>query len=221
MHPKRLVPIFLAASLLLLSGCTAAGPIRIASAQKSATPIAIYPPGQIACQATMELEVADADAAAAQAASLTGNFGGYVGDSSVWFYNGQKFASLILVVPGYNFEGLYSALTGLGKLSAEKTLGLTRSTKGKYGYTQYCSISLTLKQPATAFPPPPAPGWDPLQTLQRAFAVFLSIFGFILDILIWVLVVGGPFILIGLAVWWFVRRRRKSTHSLNEKVDSA
>jgi hypothetical protein len=54
------------------------------------------------------------------------------------------------------------------------------------------------------------PAWRPARTLQQAFSVFLSIFGFLTDILIWVVVVVGPFLLIGLGIGLIIRKRRAS-----------
>jgi hypothetical protein len=50
---------------------------------------------------------------------------------------------------------------------------------------------------------------QPLVTLAKAWDVFLYIFGFILDVLIWVTVVGGPFLLIGWIVLKLIRRRQR------------
>jgi membrane protein required for beta-lactamase induction len=44
--------------------------------------------------------------------------------------------------------------------------------------------------------------------LADAWGVFTAIFGFILDVLIWVIVVIGPFALMGWALSAWIRRRR-------------
>jgi hypothetical protein len=45
--------------------------------------------------------------------------------------------------------------------------------------------------------------------LRRAWQVTASIFTFLLDGLIWIGVVAGPFVLIGLGILFLVRRARR------------
>jgi hypothetical protein len=197
---------------LLVAGCAGAlSPLQIA-AHPRPTPIAVYPPyPDVVYRAVIELIVSDVDYSAERAAQLAYDHGGYLSSSTVWYSNGQKFITSELAVPGYNFESLRAALIALGQLDGEKTIGQELDPTHYDGYTKYANVTLHLKSAGYKFPPVTSSGWDPLRTLQRAFDVFLTIFGFIVDILIWIVVVAGPFILIGLAGWWLFRRIARST----------
>ncbi|MBN2550223.1 MAG: hypothetical protein JXB15_13755 [Anaerolineales bacterium] len=60
------------------------------------------------------------------------------------------------------------------------------------------------------FPDLPGIGWNPGRTLRSALGVFLSIFGFLADIIIWLLVVVGPFVLLGWGGMKLARRLRRN-----------
>jgi hypothetical protein len=47
-----------------------------------------------------------------------------------------------------------------------------------------------------------------LTTFRAAFSVFAALFTYLVDILIWLTVVGGPFVLMGLGLRALVRRWR-------------
>jgi hypothetical protein len=90
-------------------------------------------------------------------------------------------------------------------------------------YPRYSQITLQLR-PAALFhlPSPTAPPFlHPVQTFRRAFVVFLSIFGFLLDILIWIVVVAGPFLLIALGMGAVIRKRRRVKASSPKSEDHA
>jgi hypothetical protein len=70
----------------------------------------------------------------------------------------------------------------------------------------YSTITLKLVSNRRGLPITTRSGWDPRVTFAKAYRVFLSIFGFIMDILIWLLVVAGPFLLVAWIVWWLFRR---------------
>jgi hypothetical protein len=61
-----------------------------------------------------------------------------------------------------------------------------------------------------SLPPIDTSGWRPLNTAENAFQVFLTIFGFLADIVIWILIVGGPFFVIYLLIRVALRRLRRS-----------
>ena len=51
--------------------------------------------------------------------------------------------------------------------------------------------------------------WDPAVTFRTAFGVFLRIFQLLVDALIWIVVVAGPFVLMGVGLVVVLRRVRE------------
>jgi hypothetical protein len=195
----------------LLTGCaTAASPVTVASFPLL-TPIAKYPPDSILYRTYIEILVSDVDRAAEMAAYRASSNQGYLVSSDSWYTDGRKVISMELVVPTYNFENLRRDLLGLGQVVNESLSGQPANPPPHDNPVGYSQITLQLR-PADYYIPPPAnpQAWHPIRTLQRAFSVFLSIFGFLTDILIWVVVVAGPFLLIGLGIGLAIRKRRAS-----------
>lgn len=217
MNPRKFIIPLLVAAALLLSSCGAiAGAKQIASSPRQA-PIAVYP-GQlnIVYSGYMELQVADVDGATTQAARLADSYGGYFTGSQAWYVDGRKVASVSLAVPTANFDGLCQAVRGLGVLINETIDSRPSDPPAQYN-SPYSSLTVQLHPGDSSpiyipEPVPPSSDWDPLRTLRHAFAVFVSIFGFLADIVIWVVVVAGPFLVLGgIAVLVIRRMRRKAS----------
>lgn len=51
--------------------------------------------------------------------------------------------------------------------------------------------------------------WDPAVTFRAAFGVFLRVFQLLVDALIWIVVVAGPFVLMGVGLVVILRRVRE------------
>jgi hypothetical protein len=193
---------------VLLGACSA--PVQIAAYPKT-TPIARFPipPGE-APHAYIEVQVTSVDRAEEHAIRLAAAQGGYLSDSQSWYVSGQKAASLDLAVPPANFERLCSALLGLGDVISQTCPSWPAPAYYRDYPAPYAVITVQLRPIPPAWPPHSEPaGWNPLRTLQRAFGVFMTIFSFLIDILIWVLVVVGPFVLLGLGAWAVVRRMQR------------
>ncbi len=212
-RPRLLWFWFLA--LLMLAACSGSTPRMIASyPSNSSQPPAYRPPvpiapAQIVYNADIDLAVGDVEAASSQAESLAWRYGGYLDSSETWYQDGKRYATLVLAVPVSNYDGLHSALLGLGTLKSERVTG-DLVDYGSGGYPNYSHISLHLQPDGVSLPSLPATGWDPLGTLKSAFAVFVTIFGFLVDILIWILVVAGPFVLIGWIAIALYRRSKRA-----------
>ncbi len=202
--------------IFVLTGCaTSAAPVQIASFP-SLTPIAKYPPDSIVYRTFIEILVSDVDRAAQTAVYRASVYKGYLVSSNSWYTDGCKITSLELAVPTYYFENLRGDLVDLGQVINEDLSGRPANPPPYDGPAEYSQITLQLRQAGYAIPPIQPPdwkpsGWDPVRTLHQAFAVFLSIFGFLTDILIWIVVVAGPFLLIGLGIGVIIRRRRRSS----------
>jgi hypothetical protein len=197
--------------VFLLTGCAAStGPVQVASFPL-VTPIAKYPPDPILYRTYIEVLVSDVDRAAETASYRATVNNGYLVSSDSWYADGRKVISIELAVPTYNFENLRRDLHSLGQVISESLSGQPVYPP-PYDYSgEYSQITLQLR-PSGYYVPPPVmpPAWRPARTLQKAFSVFLSIFGFLTDILIWVVVVAGPFLLIGLGIGLIIRKRRTS-----------
>jgi hypothetical protein len=199
---------------LILSGCSAlAAPKQIAAYPRT-TPVPIYPGTTVVVyHAYLELKVWDVEQAANRATQMTYDNGGYLSSSQSWYVDGRKVTTLELAVPTFNFDSLRRTLLSLGDLISENISGELVDPHEYYGYTQYSQITLQLRPDGINLPPVEPPStWRPLNTLQNAFSVTSAIFGFLFDILIWVIVVGGPFLLIALGIRWAIRHSRP-THS--------
>jgi hypothetical protein len=206
------LPILLSAILaLLVSACSGVAPKQIAAAPRI-TPIARFPGSeQIVYHAYMELQVAGVDAAAERAARLAERYGGYYTGGQSWYVDGRKLTTIELAVPTPNFDRLRQSILELGVLLNETVSSRPVQPPPPSG-SQFSSITLHLRPDEADWIPAAPPdfhstGWNPAETFRRAFGVFLSIFGFLADVLIWIVVVAGPFILIALLIWRLLRRR--------------
>lgn len=205
-----------------LAGCTpAAGEPKVVAALETRQ-IAVYPApippverSVTVYNLTLEMEVDNVQAASSEASRLNANYGGYLVNSQNWVENGRSVVFLEFAVPDWQSARLHTALLQLGSVTAENF--------ATYSYDcAYCQpfahISLYLRSRARPLPPLPAAGWDPRRTLQAATAVFIRIFGFLADVLIWLVVVGSPFVLAGWGIYALVRRlRSRSSRSGEQK----
>ena len=71
----------------------------------------------------------------------------------------------------------------------------------------------------------PGPPWNPGETLQASADVLESLFKGVVDVLIWVIVIAGPFALVALIIFlivrWLYKRSRMTTQTeaVSEEVD--
>jgi hypothetical protein len=200
---KILFTILIGGFIIIFSACASESPKQVAAAPKN-SPIAVFP-NQIAIvyQGNMELKVADVDSASIQLERMAGKYGGYLAGTQSWWIDGRKITILELFVPTANFESLCNAVRGLGSLVSESISSVVVSDKPS---SHFSSLTVQLRSGGSLPTPPIHSGWDPLRTVQRAWQVFLTIFGFLADILIWVVIVGGPFVLIALGIRVLLRR---------------
>ena len=198
--------------ICLLAACSpGAAPQLIGAYPRSGVPA---PPadGRVVYTGYLTLEVGDVDAAVTQAAAYAEAYGGYLAESRAWFEGEQKVAVVTLAVPAPNFEALRQAVLGLGRLVTETLAGQPRPINGD-AWGAYTQIQVTLRPAPAAFTLPAllVAGWAPGRTLARALGVSVTVFGFLADIVIWLVVVGGPFVVLGWgarALWRRSRARR-------------
>jgi Domain of unknown function (DUF4349) len=200
--------------VLSLAGCASkATPQLVASYPSDAQSQHASPPGvppspaQFVYDAYIELEVSNVGSASSRAQELASICGGYLESSQSWHSDGKENLTLLLAVPVANYQSLHDALTRLGSLSADTVTGQWVSTGYGSEWTVYSEITLQMHSKGISLPSLPSlPGWHPLHTLQNAFSVFTTVFGFLLDIIIWISVVLGPFVLLGYIARRLVRK---------------
>jgi Domain of unknown function (DUF4349) len=161
---------------------------------------------------SLDLEVRDVDAAAQRAAQLAYDYGGYLVESALWRSDGRRYATLTLAVPVGYYDQLYASLLRLGTVSSEYESGsLTALGPYQDEWNTYSHITLSLRPAAalTSLPRLPDTGWNPVRTFLQAFGFVAGILQWLVDILIWVVVVAGPFALLGWGVRAAVRRWRR------------
>jgi len=201
---------YLAVLALLLAGCAPGAATLIASYPRDSAPAYRPTPTSLYNSTHLSLEVDDVPSAANQAIDLAQRYGGWVIDRSCRGTGMDQIVNLILAVPPSNSARLRRALIGLGRVFDQdawnETSGCTACSDVSYIY-----LELNPRPPAW-IEEPPAPGqdsWNPAWTLRRAWQVTATIFTFLLDVLIWLAVVAGPFVLIGLGILALIRRARR------------
>jgi hypothetical protein len=203
--------VSLAGLLSACSGATAATPQMIASfpAGSESSPGPINPPQsvQYVYDAYLEMEVPDVETTAGRAIDLAYQYSGYLVSSQSWQSGEIAHTSLALAVPAANFEAAYNALSQLGDLVNQRINGQWVSHTPGDGWTVYSEITLQLNGKVSAWMPLSG-GWSPLRTLSSAWHVFVRIIGFLADVIIWVLVVVGPFLVIAYVLHRIVKRLR-------------
>lgn len=205
--------------ILALAGCAGGDePPQLIASYPVEKQIAIYPvtpPDMVVVyNATVEIEVSNVDKAAEKAHNLVYQYGGYLASSQSWYQGGEKHATLVLAVPFIQFESVRRALLSLGDLVRERVSGELKPAEfGDHDWRTFSYITLQLYPKDSIMHPLTLPDWRPLQTLSKAWGVLASILGFLVDIIIWVVVVAGPFVLIGWLVRVLFQRKAKMENS--------
>jgi hypothetical protein len=204
----KLAFLILLLAVLLAACSSSAGPEQIATYPNEA-PIAVaprYPDSTVVYNATLDLEVSNVERAAERAKEIAFEQNGYLVSSQSWYQDGEKHMNLVLSVPAVRFDDTREALLRLGSVVGEWISSELTNNQGDYRET-YSQITLYLHPKTSAFPQISLPEWRPIRTFENAWKVFISIFSFLLDIVIWITVVTGPFVLIGWGIkrliqWW-------------------
>lgn len=203
---KILFMFMIGGGIVFLSACNGENPKQVAAALEI-SPIAVYPnQTTIVYRGNMELRVADVDSAAIQFERLVGKYGGFLAGTQSWWIDGDKIIRLELAVPTAYFDSLCNASRAQGVLVSESISSVVINGNPT---SHFSSLTVQLRSGASLPPLPDQRGWNPLRTVQRAWQVFLTIFGFLADIIIWVVIVGGPFLLIALGIRSLLQKYRK------------
>jgi hypothetical protein len=206
----------------LLTACSPSdGPEQIAVHPKDA-PIAVYPRNPeviVIYDATLDLEVSNVERAAERAKEVAFEQGGYLVSAQSWYRDGEKHTTIVLAVPAVRFDSTREDLLRLGTLVGEWISSDLVSPGRSVGDT-YSQITVYLHPKDSRLPEISLPKWRPVRTFERAWEVFISIFGFLLDIVIWIMVVAGPFVLIGWGATKVYQWRKKAMGKNSQEPDS-
>ncbi len=201
---------------LLLAACSGSDrsePEMIASfpVQHGTAPQPVYPPSpaQFVYDASLELEVRDLERAAGRAVDLAYQYDGYLVSSNAWHSGDDRFTRLVLAVPAANFDSAYNALSKLGDVRNQHISGQWVSSYPGDGWDVYSEITLLLDDPDAARPILFG-GWRPQATLESAWNFFVTIFGFLADVVIWLVVVAGPFLLLAWLLRLAIKKSRRA-----------
>jgi hypothetical protein len=207
MHAKRLALYIGILGAFALAACSPGATPQLISTYPRTTTVA-PPPGYV-YNVAVSLDVSDVSWAAQQAARLAGEAGGYQVAATSWSQAGHDFSTLTLSVPPSQFDSVLRSITSLGRLLDEQFASQPAPWPAD-GPPARSIISVTFSEAAAPAPLPPLPSfsWSPVHVFSQAFGVFASIFVVIIDVLIWVTVVVGPFVLIALGLRWLIRRIR-------------
>jgi len=133
-------------------------------------------------------------------------FGGFLVTNQTWF---EKALVFFLDSPSRRTSArLHSALLQLGRVIAENYATYAHDCLNCQPFSH---ISLYLRSSKPLLSPLPASGWNPVRTLRAALSVFTGIFSVMADGIIWLVVVGGPFVLMGWGLVALARRLRSRT----------
>lgn len=209
---KKLMLIWVLMAAILAACSNTDGPEQIASYPKE-EPIAVYPRSSgnlVVYNATLDLEVSNVERATERAKEVAFEQGGYLINVNSWYRDGEKHTTVVLAVPVHRFDSTRDDLLRLGKLAGE-WISSELVPIGMGEPDTYSQITVYLHPKDSALPEISLPKWRPVRTFEKAWVVFVSIFGFLLDIVIWVTVVAGPFLLIGWGIrrliqWWQKRK---------------
>ena len=207
---KKHILIWVFMVVILVACSNTDGLEQIASYPKE-KPIAVYPrtpESLVVYNATFDMDVSNVEHAAERAKEIAFEQGGYLVSINSWFRDGEKHTTVLLAVPAHRFDSTRDDLLRLGTLAGEWISSeLVPIGIGEQG--TYSQITIYLHPKDSALPEISLPKWRPVRTFGRAWNVFVSIFGFLLDIVIWVIVVVGPFLLIGWGIRWLFQRWQK------------
>ncbi len=211
---------FLILLALLLAGCAPGSATLIASYPQSTDYVPRPQATALNNSSRLSLKVDDVPYATSQAIDLALRYGGYVVDRDCHGEGAHLVANLVLAVPPYNGAQLRRTLADLGQVINQTTWtsadGCVSCPGVSYIYLELTPQPLAwVDRPPSTRDDPHDQNWSPAWTLRRAWQVTASIFAFLLDGLIWIAVVAGPFVLIGLGILFLVRRARRK--NLSEK----
>lgn len=214
---------FLSILVVLLAGCGGAGePRRIGSYPSTASGTSDYyqhpEAAVIVYHSHMNLEVNSISKTSDRIIDLSHDYGGYIIRSQVWYENSTDNATIVIGVPVFNYDAIRQEILQLGKLKDETVTGeIHPSDYPTWDYLTMSTITVHLSHHDYFVGDIPNK-WHPVDTFLQALGVAGSIFRFVFDLVIWVVVIVGPFVLMGWGIRTLLARYRQPTQS-NKEID--
>jgi hypothetical protein len=213
---KKKILLLMTLIILVLAACsTASEPRMIAAHPAGEVPIAVYPIEPpvgpippVVYSASLDLKVGNLDHAVERAMSLAYENGGYLVSSQSWYQEDEKRTTLVLAVPADRFDAMHNGLLNLGSLVSEQVYGELLPYDNR-GWETFSHITVNLRPRGWSLPSVDVPDLRPAHTFVQAWQVFTAIFGFLLDVVIWIVVVVGPFVLMGWGLIKLLQWRKK------------
>jgi hypothetical protein len=214
MKKKKILTILqpvLLFTLILLAGCSANGDADMIGSypdqtEDDSTYDTLPANSLIVYHAQVDLEVSSVDYAVDRIQGYAGKYGGYTTYIYRWYQDGDEHATVIVSVPSINYEALHDRIIRLGDLEEETIIGELKSGSYRSGsQIEMSTLTIHLAQKGWSRPSSTS-GWRPLETFSDAFEVAGVIFRFLIDVLIWVAVIAGPFALFGWGIRQIARR---------------
>ncbi|HNB51341.1 MAG TPA: DUF4349 domain-containing protein [Anaerolineales bacterium] len=206
---KKILPFLFLFTLLTACSPGADTPRQIATYplnenQTYIPPPDISPTAILVYDASLALTVWSVEDAANSALQKAADYGGYLSSSNTWTSGGQTYAILTFALPAGNYDRALNALKRLGTVTQEQVSGQLYPYSGQSGwdYTSHITLNLSQRFETVQWPSVHVTETRPLRTFSAAFGVLVGLLGFLLDVAIWLVVVVGPFLLIG----WGIRR---------------
>ena len=212
---KKNLILMMLITFLLAACSTASEPQLIASQTIEEAPIAVYPVEALSgplppvvYSASLDLKVNNVDRAVERAMVLAYENGGYLVSSQSWFQDDEKRTTLVLAVPADRFDAIRNGLLNLGSLVSEQVYGELRAYDN-HAWETFSHITVKFQPRGWSLPSVDMPELRPARTFVQAWGVFAAIFGFLLDVVIWIVVVVGPFVLMGWGLLKIIIWRKK------------
>lgn len=208
----KLILLFLLVAGLLVACSPSNAPEQIAAYPQEA-PIAVAPrraETTVIYNATLDFEVSNVERSVERAKEIAFEQHGYLVSAQSWYRDGEKHSTVVLAVPAAQFDATRDQLLRMGDLMGE-WVSSELSTTASDHWDSYSEITVYLHPRASILPALSLPEWRPVRTFEKAWDVFVTIFGFLLDMVIWVAVVVGPFVVMGWGIKKLIERGIKKT----------
>jgi hypothetical protein len=157
----------------------------------------------------IDMEVWDIQSAIDQIIPLVNDQGGYLDDLKRKELAARSYARLEFTIPNDRINFVIRELEKSGNPINSKGFYDQLILEVEKHPTGFSHLMIYLHQKSRWEPNTNSFGWNPVRTLQRAWVVSNGIFRFLLDVFIWIIVVTGPFFLVGWLIYMGVKRYKR------------
>ena len=212
--------------LFLLTACSSRNsPLLIAGAPANeliaAYPLTNLPIQSPVYQGRLELEVRDIQRAVDSILEIAEDNGGFMISIHQWTEDNYPVAQIVISIPAAHFEAAWSQLTRVGRSMGYHVSPDPNPVPGSFSASSEITITLYQKSWLSLFAG--LRNTHLADTLRHAWEILSSLLIFLFDVIVWLLVVVGPFGLLGWGIIKIIRRRKQPDlpNSKNaERIDS-